>query len=116
MRVLSDMTRRRFGLLTGAGLVAPLTLHAHDGPHLVEVGIESFAFVPDRLEIHAGDTVRWTNHDIAPHTATDKAGGWDTGRIGKGESVEIVFDAAGTYQVICRYHPKMTAEVVVTES
>lgn len=116
MRVLSDVTRRRFGLLTGAGLVAPLVLRkaaAHDGPHLVEAGIESFAFAPDRLEIRAGDTVRWTNNDIAPHTATDKSGGWDTGRIAKGESADVVFDTPGTYQVICRYHPKMTAEIVV---
>ncbi|MGB3148548.1 MAG: cupredoxin family copper-binding protein [Paracoccaceae bacterium] len=116
MRVLSNVTRRRFGLLMGAGLVAPMgarPARAHDGPHLVEAGIESFAFVPDRLEIRAGDRVRWTNHDIAPHTATDKAGGWDTGRIGKGESAEVVFDKPGTYQVICRFHPKMQAEIVV---
>ena len=113
MRVLSDVTRRRFGLLLGAGLAAPLVARAHDGPHLIEAGIESFAFVPDRLVLRAGDTVRWTNHDIAPHTATDKAGSWDTGRIGKGEIAEVSFEAPGTYTVICRYHPKMAAEIVV---
>ncbi|MDI3338754.1 cupredoxin family copper-binding protein [Defluviimonas aestuarii] len=116
MRVLSDATRRRFGLLMGAGLVAPLVVRkaaAHDGPHMIEAGIEGFAFVPDRLEIRAGDTVRWTNHDIAPHTATDKAGGWDTGRIAKGESAEVTFEAPGAYTVFCRYHPNMVAEIVV---
>lgn len=113
MRVLSDVTRRRFGLLMGAGLAVPLAGRAHDGPHMIEAGIEGFAFVPDRLEIRAGDTVRWTNHDIAPHTATDKAGGWDAGRLGKGESAEVTFDAPGTYAVFCRYHPNMTAEIVV---
>jgi plastocyanin len=113
MRVLSDANRRGFGLLMGAGLVAPLVVRAHDGPHLIEAGIEGFAFVPDRLVLRAGDTVRWTNHDIAPHTATDKAGGWDTGRIGKGESADVMFATPGTYQVVCRYHPKMTADIVV---
>ncbi len=113
MRVVSGATRRRFGLLMGAGLVAPLVVRAHDGPHLVEAGIEGFAFVPGRLEIRAGDTVRWTNHDIAPHTATDKAGGWDTGRIAKGESSDVTYDAPGTYAVFCRFHPNMIAEVVV---
>lgn len=116
MRVVSGATRRRFGLLMGAGLVAPLVVRkaaAHDGPHLVEAEIERFAFVPDRLQIRAGDTMRWTNRDIAPHTATDEAGGWDTGRIAGNDSAEVVFDRPGTYRVICRYHPKMTAEIIV---
>ena len=116
MRVLSDTTRRRFGLLMGAGLVAPLVIRpaqAHDGPHRVEAGIEGFAFVPDRIVVRAGDTVVWTNADIAPHTATAADGSWDTGKIGGGASAEVAFTEAGTWAFTCAYHPNMKGEITV---
>ncbi|MGB7260626.1 MAG: plastocyanin/azurin family copper-binding protein [Albidovulum sp.] len=112
MRFVTGISRRQFGLLLGAGLVARPGL-AHDGPHVVDVAIKSFAFVPDRVVIRAGDTVRWTNADIAPHTATAVNGDWDTGKIKKGASAEVAFDTPGTYLVKCVYHPKMKAEVIV---
>jgi plastocyanin len=31
--------------------------------------IRGFQFVPQRLEVEAGDTVIWKNEDIVPHTA-----------------------------------------------
>ena len=34
--------------------------------------IKGFKFVPEQLEVEAGDTVIWKNEDIVPHTATAK--------------------------------------------
>lgn len=75
--------------------------------------IEEFAFVPERLEIRAGDKVEWVNRDIAPHTATANDRAWDTGGLAKGGSAEVGFSVPGTFAYLCGYHPHMRGEVVV---
>ena len=64
--------------------------------HMVE--IRGFKFVPDTLAVAPGDTITWTNRDLAPHTATSVDEGWDTGEIGQDESVmlDVTDDMAGT--------------------
>lgn len=116
MRRVTVWTRRGIcALIAGAvpGTLVAGRSAAHDGPHLVEVAIEAFAFVPDRIVLRAGDTLRWTNRDLAPHTATAVSGDWDTGPLEKDESAEITFDAAGKHEVFCAFHPGMTAEITV---
>ena len=117
MRSLTKITRRNFGQGMGASLTLaglPGVLKAHEGTHDVAVEIARFVFDPVEVEIQAGDSVVWSNADIAPHTATSNDGGWDTGRIKKGEEGKITFDEPGEYPYFCAFHPHMKGRVVVS--
>lgn len=116
MRGLTHLTRRGFGRGLGAALSLaglPGIARAHDGTHEVEVGIARFAFDSVRVEVLVGDSVTWTNADLAPHTATAEDGAWDTGTLDKGGRARITFDAPGEYPYFCAYHPHMKGSVVV---
>lgn len=79
----------------------------------VEVMIEDFKFAPKEIRISVGDTIKWTNLDTAPHTATDNNDKFDSGTLAKGESFSMTFDEAGTYDYICTIHPYMKGTVIV---
>lgn len=104
------------GMAGMAGLAfASPRARAHDGlgcGAVHEVEIRGFAFTPDQVEVAAGDSIRWTNRDLAPHTATALDGSWDTGPIAEDESVTLTFDPgmAGPYH--CSFHPEMSGTVV----
>lgn len=104
----------RRGVLGGlAGLAFAATgTAAHEGlgcGEMHEVEIRGFAFTPDVLKVAEGDSIRWTNRDLAPHTATAMDGAWDTGPIAEGQSVTLAVKAgmAGPYH--CLFHPSMHA-------
>jgi plastocyanin len=83
----------------------------------VAVAIANFKFKPATIAIRKGSSVRWTNNDAAPHSATgddNAAGPFDTGRLGKGQSKSVTFSKPGTYAYHCVYHPFMTAKLVVS--
>lgn len=83
--------------------------------HTVE--IIGFEFVPDKLTIRVGDTVRWVNKDIAPHTATasktNSGEAWDSGRLNRLESWRFTANTVGETSYICTYHPMMKASITV---
>ena len=83
--------------------------------HRVEIA--RLKFTPDRLRVRVGDTISWTNRDIAPHTATSLDRSWDTGRIDKDETKSIVVTADLSPAYFCRFHPNMKAhlEIVVND-
>jgi plastocyanin len=72
-------------------------------------------FDPATLSVTAGETVRWFNDDALPHTVTAADGSWDSGNLPPGASFERHFDAAGTYQYLCRYHQGMIGTIAVTK-
>ena len=74
--------------------------------------IRGFKFVPERLEVEAGDTVIWKNEDIVPHTATAKKL-FDSKKLDQGQSWSYVAKQKGSHSYICLYHPTMTGELVV---
>jgi plastocyanin len=78
------------------------------------VTIQGFAFSPSQLSIAAGDTVVFTNQDGAPHTATAKDGAFDTGRLNSGESKSITVASSGTFDYVCKFHPKMTGQITAS--
>ena len=80
------------------------------------VTIKNFTFVPGTSTVHVGDTITWTNQDIAPHTATAKDGSFDTGTINKGKTGSHTFSKAGTFPYICSIHPNMKGTVTVLAS
>jgi plastocyanin len=77
------------------------------------VTIKDFKFAPASITVHVGDTITWTNQDIAPHTASASDGSFDTGTIDKGKSGSATFSKAGTIPYICSIHPNMKGTVVV---
>jgi plastocyanin len=81
----------------------------------VQIAIRNFAFVPGNISVRAGAKVTWTNEDDAPHNATDRAGGWETDTLSKGDSGTLTFDTPGTYEYFCTVHPSMRAALTVRE-
>lgn len=82
-------------------------------PAPTQVNIQNFAFSPNPLAIPVGTTVRWTNLDGAPHTATANGGAFNTGTLQQGASAEHTFQAAGSFSYFCAIHTSMTATVTV---
>ena len=63
---------------------------------------KSYRFAPNVIEIKAGETVTWTNHDNFTHTV--KFDGQPDHKVGRGDSVSIAFDKPGTYHYVCTLH------------
>jgi plastocyanin len=70
-------------------------------------------FVPERLEVAAGDRITWTNRDFVPHSVTAKAAGVESGDLGEGKRWTYVASKPGELAYICRLHPVMRGVVVV---
>jgi plastocyanin len=74
---------------------------------------KSYRFAPTTIEIKAGQTVVWTNDDNFTHTV--KVDGRADHKVGRGDSVSIEFDEAGTYHYTCTLHSHdMKGTVIVT--
>lgn len=79
--------------------------------HTVE--IHQFKFVPEQLTLKEGDSIRWINRDIIPHTATAMDKSWDTGELKKDESKVLVFSKDSVSEYFCFYHPMMKAKLQI---
>lgn len=79
----------------------------------IRAEIRGNVFGPNRLEIAAGTTIRWTNNDQMVHTVTADDGSWDSGPIEPGASWSRTFDATGDHSFHCTPHPFMRGVVVV---
>jgi len=79
----------------------------------VLVTIKDFAYSPKVVSIPVGGSVTWKNVDQAAHTATDKGKAFDSGNLDTGQTYTFTFAKAGTYQILCAYHPSMHGTVVV---
>lgn len=88
--------------------VAPGGTQRAAEPAVHTVTIDATAFTPASLSIRAGDTVRWVNKDVIPHTATARQkGGFDSGTLGAGKSWEHRFQTTGEFPYVCTFHPTM---------
>jgi plastocyanin len=93
-------------LLAGAGAAqAAGKTHA--------VTIEGMKFVPERLEVAAGDTIVWTNKDFLPHSVTATVAKVESGDLGPQKSWRFVARKPGEMKYICRLHPVMRGVVLV---
>jgi plastocyanin len=115
--IMSSSVSRRIAVALAAAILAAGSLFpavAGDRAqqdHIIE--IRDFRFVPDRLYVRLGDTIRWINRDLAPHTATATDESWDTLLLRQGESgvIKVTQDLADSY--FCRFHPQMRAEITI---
>lgn len=99
--------------LLAAVVIAYAESAAGHTPQRHEIRIEGFAFKPQSLRVAVGDTVVWVNNDIVPHTATDKAGKWDSGALQKNARWTMVASTPGEQKYDCTLHPTMTGSIVV---
>jgi plastocyanin len=74
--------------------------------------VKSYRFDPEKVVVHAGDTVTWRNDDNFTHTV--HVDGQDDHTVKPGDSVSIAFPKAGTFHYVCRLHSHdMEGEVIV---
>jgi plastocyanin len=99
-------------LLLAAGLATAPAAFADLG-----IDISGFAFDPNPMTIHVGQTVAWTDSDGVSHTATADDASFDTGTISPGaSSAGVTFNTVGTFAYHCRIHSSMHGTVIVTSA
>jgi plastocyanin len=69
------------------------------------ISITEFMFTPNRLQVHVGDTVTWTNNGNVSHTTMAKGGVWNSGVLTPGNSFSFTFNATGIFLYRCQIHP-----------
>jgi len=60
-----------------------------------------------------GDKIVWTNQDDVPHSVVLDDNSVTSDNFNKGETFEHTFDAAGTFEYFCEFHPNMKGSIVV---
>jgi plastocyanin len=84
-------------------------------------------FDPKEINIKVGDTVKWTNNDIALHTVTSGKNSSDPNKgkefnsgltfpdvlITAGRTFQHTFTTAGTFPYFCQIYPGMVGTVIV---
>ena len=84
-----------------------------EGPQAVDtVTMADFSYEPSCVEAAPGDTLEVVNEGQAPHTFTVESDGVEAEvdvAAGEGSTLTLPDLAAGTYRVVCTYHPQMEA-------
>jgi plastocyanin len=73
------------------------------------VTMQGLKFGPKTLVVNKGDTVRFDNKDLAPHTVTSKDPVIDSGTLNPGQSFQLVVNKPFDY--FCTIHPSMKASI-----
>jgi plastocyanin len=77
------------------------------------VDTKNYAYSPDPVTVHAGDTVLFKNSDSVAHTVTASDQSFDSDKMDHGATWSHVFAKAGTYTYFCAYHTYMRGTIVV---
>ncbi|WP_169543934.1 plastocyanin/azurin family copper-binding protein [Sneathiella aquimaris] len=99
---------------SAAALTVFTTRCVADASEVHNVIIKSLVFMPESISVKTGDTINWTNEDIAPHTATAVEGGWTTGEIAMGETKSILVTEGMETSYYCVFHPHMNGTIKLT--
>lgn len=99
-----------FFAAAGAGLVA-----AANPPTVSQFNRQ---FSPAQLQISRGTTIHIVNDDnVTHHVYIDSPSmQFDSGEQPVGKTVDVTFDHAGTFTVLCAIHPTMRLRVVVKDN
>ena len=110
---MRPVTRRNFlkniAAVCSAAVAIPFGAIKARAANTHKVEIRKFKFKPEKLSVKPGDTIVWTNFDLAPHTATANDESWDTGTLKKGESHSMLVSEEMHLDYFCRFHPHMKA-------
>lgn len=100
-------------LVVGAGFAWD-PARAPDAPVRTHpVVIRGFAFAPLKLTVAIGDTIAWTNEDLAVHTITPDTARWDSGDLANGKHYRVVASKKGTLSYHCEFHPSMKGTLII---
>ena len=77
------------------------------------VVMENTQFKPGNLQVPAGATVNFENHDGAQHDAVANDKSWETKKLGKNDAEAVTFDEPGEWLYKCTIHPSMKARITV---
>ena len=94
-------------------LAALLAGQAHAAEHVVSQ--KGKAFGPKKLNVQAGDSVKFVNDDPFAHNVFSLSDikSFDLGSYGQGLSKTVLMDKAGTVEVECAVHPDMRMVIEV---
>jgi plastocyanin len=96
-------------------LLGFLFLAATSAALAAEVRIKDYKFVPEKVTVKAGSTVKWTNDEKrASHSVVFPQEKIESERLLNGDSWQRRFDKPGTYPYTCEPHPEMKGVVEVT--
>jgi plastocyanin len=100
------------GLLAVTGGFSPASAASTVQAQRVHViVIDQMQYGPMPTDVRVGDIIEWTNKDILEHSATARDGHFDVD-LKPGTSGRITA-TAGTLAFFCKFHPTMTATLVV---
>jgi plastocyanin len=94
-------------------IAASFAVGAHAAGTTHAVRIEGMKFVPERVEVAAGDTVVWTNKDFLPHSVTASEERIESGDMAPNKTWRFIARKKGEMPYICRLHPVMKGLLVV---
>jgi plastocyanin len=80
------------------------------------VTISAAGFAPATVTINQGDTVTWTNTDVANHQPAGNKAGLSSPVLSTGQSYSFVFKDAGTFSYQDALNKKLKGSVVVTRT
>jgi plastocyanin len=80
------------------------------------VTISAAGFVPSTVTINQGDTVTWTNTDVANHQLAGNKAGLSSPVLSTGQSYSFVFKDAGNFPYQDALNKKLKGNVVVTKT
>lgn len=109
-----NLSRRQ--ILGGAAAsVAALTVSTSTraDPKIHEIVIKRFTYEPEAIQVQVGDIIRWTNLDIAPHTASANDLSWDTKELKRDESAQITVEDGMELTYFCVFHPHMRGVIEI---
>jgi plastocyanin len=80
-----------------------------------DVNINGFSFGPGTMSVKKGQSINWTNGDDSPHQVSVASKSLKTSVLLKGQTGQLKFDEAGSYDYACALHPGMKGKIEVTE-
>ena len=103
-----------FGIVALLAILGPLGFALGSGAKIA-ISQKGRAFMPDTVQLSPGDTLAIENDDEYVHQVFVDSPNFkfDSGEQDIGQTVDISFPVAGTFQVLCAIHPKMRLDVVV---
>jgi len=103
------INRRLLIVAVLAVLGAPACASAEEA----RVTIDNFAFTPQVLEVKAGTTVTFVNHDDIPHSVVAQNGAFHSKPLDTDQNFTFTADSPGEIAYFCGLHPHMKAKIVV---
>lgn len=79
----------------------------------ITVRINGMRFEPSSITVKPGTTVTWVHDSNMPHTITGEIDGLRSSVLYSGQQYSHTFDASGSYNYACDFHPSMKGSVIV---